>query len=278
MRPLVFIAGLGHSGSTVLDLIVGGQPRFVGLGEVKQVLQGDRLQRDRLQTEVCTCGRTMPECEFWGRALERLRSDGGEGYIERYRTLLEVFDKVFGAEVVPVDSSKSMPYLRMLAGMPDLDVKVLYIIRDVRSWSISQLDTIKRAEKHSKPFQNNAYYFFWKWFIRNRRYLGFTAEQNLHIHQVGYEELALQPEKTLRSVCRFLGVEFDPAMLNIRKTGSHSVLGSRMRTQKEKMRIRYDHRWFLRTEWKVPSILFPNIMKYNTKHVYGNELERMWKE
>jgi hypothetical protein len=278
MRSLVYIAGLGHSGSTLLDLIVGGHPRLVGLGEVKQVLQGDRLQRDRLQTEVCTCGRTMPECEFWGRALEKVRSIGREDYVERYQALLEVFDGVFDPGIIPVDSSKSMPYLRMLVGVPELDLKVLYIIRDVRSWTVSQLDTIERAKKKPKLFQGNAYYFFWRWYVRNRRYLRFTAEQHLDVYPVGYEELALQPGKTMRAVCRLLGVEFDSSMLNLRNTGSHSVLGSRMRTQKDKMKIRYDHRWFLRSEWKIPSLLFPNIMKYNTKHVYGNELERMWKE
>jgi hypothetical protein len=278
MRPLVFIAGLGHSGSTVLDMMVGGHPQFIGLGEVKQVLQGDRLHRDRLQREICTCGRKMPECEFWGEVLQRIRSTRGEDYVERYRMLLEVFDEVFAPDIIPVDSSKSMPYLRMLARIPDLDVKVLYIIRDVRSWSVSQLDTIKQAQKKPKPLQNNAYYFFWRWYIRNRRYLGFTSGQNLHVHQLGYEELALQPEKTLKAVCRFLGVEFDPSMLNIRKTRSHSVLGNRMRTQKEKTRIQYDHRWFVRNEWKIPSVLFPNIMNYNRRQVYREGLERIWKE
>jgi hypothetical protein len=39
VKKLVFIASLSHSGSTILDLILGGHSRFVGLGEIVRVLR-----------------------------------------------------------------------------------------------------------------------------------------------------------------------------------------------------------------------------------------------
>ena len=40
---LLLIRGLGHSGSTILDLSLGAHPSIVGLGEAVRVLEQPRL-------------------------------------------------------------------------------------------------------------------------------------------------------------------------------------------------------------------------------------------
>ena len=40
---LLLIRGLGHSGSTILDLALGAHPNIVGLGEAVRVLEQPRV-------------------------------------------------------------------------------------------------------------------------------------------------------------------------------------------------------------------------------------------
>jgi len=54
---LLYVMGRGHSGSTVLDALVGNAPRVVGVGE----LVAGMLRF----SDVCSCGDTIEECEFW---------------------------------------------------------------------------------------------------------------------------------------------------------------------------------------------------------------------
>lgn len=73
---LLLIRGLGHSGSTLLDLVLGGHPSIIGVGEASRVLLNAsedlsityRLNDWREQyTQPCTCGLMIDECPLWSR-------------------------------------------------------------------------------------------------------------------------------------------------------------------------------------------------------------------
>jgi len=53
----VFIASLGHSGSTLLDLMLGSHPRLVSLGEVHAT-----IARAGEPQNPCTCGKPAEGC------------------------------------------------------------------------------------------------------------------------------------------------------------------------------------------------------------------------
>lgn len=54
---VLFIAGLSHSGSTVLNVVLGTHPRMVGVGEARRsVRTPDQGQ--------CSCGETAQNCPF----------------------------------------------------------------------------------------------------------------------------------------------------------------------------------------------------------------------
>ena len=69
---------------------------------------------------------------------------------------------------------------------------------------------------------------------------GIPAEQKMKIH---YEDLCRDPETTMRSACRFLGVEFQPEMLTLRKSESHNIGGNPMRFRTGEREIKLDERW-----------------------------------
>lgn len=279
MRKIVFIASLSHSGSTLLDLILGGNSRFIGLGEMVRVIEDSSFQQNAFRGVYCSCGRQMNECQYWSKVINRLEDNNNATFAERYELLLQIFDEVFGPTYIPVDSSKYLPNLSRLLDDLELDLKILYIIKDVRNYTVSQINTLRRSRETDllkKYVKGNAHFFFWKWYLLNKRMQDFFSENKLEVLQFGYEELCLYPSHVVKLICEFLDVELEPTMLNLKISGSHSVLGNRMRNQTAKLDILYDNRWFLNSEWKIPALLYPHIMKFNTEQVYRNDVHRIW--
>lgn len=62
----VFICAAGHSGSTLLDLLLGSHSNVVSLGEVTQ------LPKNLALNTTCTCGLPVQDCDFWARVLRLL--------------------------------------------------------------------------------------------------------------------------------------------------------------------------------------------------------------
>lgn len=68
---LVYIAGSGHSGSTLLNLILDGHTRISALSEVHR-LWNCAHRTDRRYW--CGCGRPVVECPFWTDVANELRT------------------------------------------------------------------------------------------------------------------------------------------------------------------------------------------------------------
>ena len=59
-RPnIIYIAGLYHSGTTLIDQYLGSDKNIVGLGEVFKFIKDGPESK-------CTCGMSSNDCEFWG--------------------------------------------------------------------------------------------------------------------------------------------------------------------------------------------------------------------
>jgi hypothetical protein len=271
---MIFISSLSHSGSTLLDMILGGHSRFIGLGEIAEAVREER-DEEFYNEEWCSCGERMTECDFWEEVVARFASNDKLSYIKKYNTVFDVFEDKYGKRYSPVDSSKYVKHLRTLLNNREQDVKVLYIIKDVRSYTISQIDNAKKKGIYTKK-AHNPYKLSWNWYLGNKRIQHFVSKNRLRSLQIGYEELCLYPHMIISKICDFLDVPVEPSMLQLAKSGSHAVLGNRMRTQKKKRTLRYDNRWFYRTEWLPSSFFFPNIMRYNKENVYRNTKGVIW--
>jgi len=167
---VLYLAGTGRSGSTVITQLLGEVAGVVPVGELRYVWE--RGVRDN---QLCGCGQPFRDCDFWsgvmtsayrGRAvsvaaevrqlssaLDRIRftpqlllpncrSAAFRGHLERYdflaARLYEAILTVSGGNVV-VDSSKDPSYAILLRSLPSLDVAVVHLVRDPRavaySWS-----------------------------------------------------------------------------------------------------------------------------------------------
>ncbi len=221
----------------------------------------------------------MDQCRFWQPVAEQLRQHRHKTQEEQYDFFLNCFQDFFGPETIAVDSSKYEEPLRVLNNVPDIDVRVIYLIRDVRAWAVSACDASKRNKQaqSSRLWSTNRwrnesmFLLFWKWYIRNRRLRRFIEQSGITYFQLGYDELALQPEAVVPRLCEFLDVAYSKSMLSLFDSGSHSILGNRMKEQPQKrQRIMYDNRWFHRTSWIPAATLLPHIMRYNSEQVYNH--------
>jgi hypothetical protein len=66
----VQIVGSGHSGSTLLDMILGGHSQISALGEAHFLHYNVRNHK---KLDVCTCGLHVLECPFWSKVEEAAR-------------------------------------------------------------------------------------------------------------------------------------------------------------------------------------------------------------
>ena len=165
---VVYIMGYGRSGSTILDTILGNHPDLESVGEL---LHAVRLAF--LEDEFCACGQRASECPFWTEVLRRWKSAGGdpESYdalsktiegsrwqtlriladlspagnerLERWRrSTLALFEAVAAAsgKRVLVDSSKNPARALALAGIEELELFLVHLVRDGRgvAWSLAK--------------------------------------------------------------------------------------------------------------------------------------------
>lgn len=73
---LIYIISPGHSGSTLLDMLLGSHPEIFSSGELinlpNQYLNGRMQNPSPLNGFLCTCGKGFNECEFWGTIYKRI--------------------------------------------------------------------------------------------------------------------------------------------------------------------------------------------------------------
>lgn len=263
---IVYICGLGHSGSTILDMALGAHPSLVGLGEVNQVLKAEKadFQNQGFTEILCSCGKNMQECLFWSKIRQNVLQSELLSVTSRYEGLLAIFSNMYGKDKVLVDSSKDIPpYLLGLKKKHDL--KIVFLIRDFRSWSYS-IHKKKNKKIFTLPF---------RWRKKNNKLLSFLRENDLDYFMLGYEEFALYPDIMLDRLCRYLGVEFDSSMLRPAGSASHVIRGNSGRGDPDKMQaIRYDARWMssMGTAW-LNFLYFP-LIRYNNRMVFSNFLQQ----
>jgi hypothetical protein len=278
-RRVVFIASLGHSGSTLLDLMLGGHPQFIGLGEIANVIAPSERADGRSANPFCSCGETSDRCPFWSVVTERLANEQPSSIARRYEVVFETFESIFGTEVFPVDSSKYLPRLEILHEQLQLDLRVLFLLKDVRAFTVSELDNIARKRAVGVARRStNSLAVFRNWYSTNTKLGDYLEREQIPTFMLGYEELCLAAEKMARKICEFLQVPFCSSMLTLSESRSHVIRGNRMRNQSDKSALAYDHRWFRRHVWMLPALLCPRIMRYNRQHVYSNGLDSMWEQ
>lgn len=287
---VVFIACLPKSGSTVLDLLLSSHPRCWGLGEVYQLVRDDSFLWQHLTDPLCgcSCGKLAVDCEFWSEVTSRFSGEDAEASeLKKYEFVLNQASRAFGTDCTVIDSSKDIAALALLRRIPGINLKIIYLIKDVRAWTTSQCADEERERRRAlhnrginllaksrirRHLEGNAFWIFHSWYRRNRELRDYITTSGLEHRQISYEALCFSSEPILRNLSEFLGFASDAVSLNIAAARSHNILGNRMRFQREKRNLLiYDNRWFGDRKWLLPALIFPQIMGYNQAEVYGSD-------
>lgn len=293
MHRVIYITSLGHSGSTLLSLILAKHSRVVGFGTIADILVGNELEERRQRGSICTCGSRIDECSFWRKVASKLEASVKHDIKAQYQKVLETVENEFGANCIAVDSSKGIRPLKILHDTPNINVKVLYMIKDVRSYTVSMIDNAKRDHSKRKrakkgcnfirlpDFARLSFYYFVLWYLKNKKIQLFLKKHNMQYFQLGYEELCLYPNLMIEKICNFLGEEPEPSLLSFLpfdNSRNHIMGGNRMRRQSAKQQLSYDNRWFYRNELLLPALVFPNIIIFNKEEVYRNTRGTIWEQ
>ena len=275
---LLLIRGLGHSGTTILDLALGAHPAITGLGEAVRILQkpvageeqrGPAQLRGELRHDrCCTCGKIAAACPVWGPMLEWLPANDDNPLVNKIERLVETVEASTKSGQLQwlVDSYQadiSVPILSWQGG----EIRTVFLVRDVRSWVHS------RSHKRERPAA--AWRALARWVRENRK---MEARLKLSGHPffvLGYEELALAPEASLRRLCAWLDLPFDEAMCTPGvSSGSHILVGNRVRFESERAAsIHYDGTWLGQASTGVGIVAqMPPVRTMNQRLVYGNRL------
>jgi hypothetical protein len=225
-RKVIFIVGVSHCGSTLLDLIMGSHSKAFSLGELKN-LPG------RIEKQIC--GVCADRCEFWDKTVshDMLRSyvsgSGGGSlrsfYYKKfgsfrfniYKYLMDLSSKD-----IMIDSSKSTAWVRRQLRPRWHWQKIVpyfvYLTRDGRAVTNSLLRKYPEIgmENCARNWVNNVRYI-------KRRFKKFPDDQRI---QVSYEHLATDPEKVIRSICHLIGEPYEPAMLRYWEHEHHTTGGN----------------------------------------------------
>jgi len=278
---LLLIRGLGHSGTTILDLILGSHSRMLGLGEAVRILEpirpGDeqrgpaQLRLELRHTRRCTCGATAAQCPLWGPLLEWLPGHDERPIGDKLQRLLAQVQALSPtAQPISwaVDSYQSDLEVPLLP-LPGVEVRMIHLVRDVRSWVHS-----RAGGSRSAP--GAAWRSLARWARTNAQVAEVLRRSGQPVFQLGYEELALAPEAALRKLCSWLELDYEPTMLSPAQTieGSHILSGNRMRFDPSRSSaIRYDGKWLSGSHpWIGLAAQLPPLQAMNRRLVYSNQL------
>lgn len=240
---VLYIAGSGRSGSTLVERILGSVPGWVNVGELIEV-----FRKPNVAQELCGCGESFERCEFWseivriafgswssealsslGQLQQRISrqrfvprllmtgADDDSAFARRLRDFGSAYDAVYSAiaevsaaEVI-VDASKWPGQGLALRKSLQRTVSLLHIVRDPRgvaySWAKTSVRRPQAGDSTSVMATHSPVSTARRWMAFETEIAlirpGFESRADLR-----YEDFTVDPRRELIRVTEELGVAF----------------------------------------------------------------------
>lgn len=276
---VLYVVGLGRSGSTVLSNSLGQVGGFFSGGELNFI-----WRHNVLENRLCGCGRPFHECPVWmevmdeafdgmdkvdAREMMRLAHSGtrtrhiplmlsprGEGvlmerleeFLNNYGRLYEAIGSVTGSRVV-VDSSKEPAHGYTMGLVPGVDLRVLHLVRDPRAAAYSWLKKKPQPDSETREFmfRQNPIKSSTMWNFWNASAEAFWRRSPGKYLRVRYEDFVADPRGSFTDILDLLDEkEAELPLANDRevKLGiSHTVSGNPNRFDTGAVELRQDREW-----------------------------------
>ena len=207
--PAPFVVGVPRSGTTLLRLMLDAHPQLTippethFLPELLRTCKAGGATRERVM-EVITATKRWPDFQLEpSRLLRRLPADrpvkGREAARAFYAAYAESVGKPRWGDKTPVYRKNMLSIQKALP-----EARFIHIIRDGRDVALSVLGLLFGPDSVDEAARR------WKRKVLRARE---QASRLRHYREVRYEDLVIDPEPTLRSVCEYTELPWDPAML-----------------------------------------------------------------
>lgn len=276
---VLYVGGLGRSGTTLIERVFGELAGVCALGEVVHL-----WQRDIRDDERCGCGARFSACPFWTdvgvkafggweradvhrilalkELVERTRhipmlATGKRGdftalaseYAGYYAKIYESAAAVAKASVV-IDSSKHSALAHCLRHNDEIDLKVLHVVRDPRGVAYSWTKTVARPETDGREEMTRytPAHCAVLWNAHNAAF-GLLRQRGVAVRRLRYEDFVANPRQTVDKIAAFVGIDTSTDALDFLTPTSvelgqcHSAAGNPMRFRTGRLEIRSDNAW-----------------------------------
>ena len=226
---LFFIIGRGRSGTTLLRCVLNAHPRLAVAPEALFIMN---LYREYAKVEHWDRGHLLSfyddlwleqRLNSWQLDKERLRGDLlACGTDARFADLCKVvyanFASRLGKDDVALLGDKNPIYCLLLPELISLfpDAKFIHTVRDYRDNILSY--------KEVKFDTNSTSALAYRWKKYNQEVLKASERHPQRFLLLRYEDLLTAPEYQLQRICRFLVVDFEPAMLDFYKAQPNALV------------------------------------------------------
>ncbi len=299
---VLYVAGFGRSGSTLLGNVLGQVDGFVSVGEIRNIwLHG------LIQNKICGCGAPFNECEMWQPVLHE--AFGGMGgvdpekmiqlrerwsrtkhiplmlapptrclvrrrlaeYLDNLERLYRAVQTTTGSRVI-VDTSKFPSYGFTVGMVSSIDLRVVHLVRDPRavaySWSRKRLqpdpENPEYMVRHS-PVASSS-----RWMARNLATEALWRRSKERYSMLRYEDFVAEPQRTIRQVLELAGEERASlphvAEHEVKLGLNHNIWGNPSRFRTGTVKIRPDTEWTSRIKpgdsTLVSALTFPLLVRY----------------
>lgn len=277
---VLFLGGVGRSGTTLIERSLDTSEEFTALGEVMHM-----WHRSLVLNELCGCGRKFSQCPFWTEVGQRAFGGWGNVDTERLARLKNTLDRasrvpqlalqlgsrpwradladyadhyarVYAAAAatagtrVVIDSSKqaSLPFILMHDRR--IALRVLHCVRDSRAVAYSWTKTVARPEAQEHSAETMQRYsparMCLTWLLHNS-VLELLPPRRVPTMRLRYEDWVQDPSASFDRIMRFCRLPMSTSCAVGRSAVelgvSHTCSGNPMRFREGHVPIEPDERW-----------------------------------
>lgn len=299
---VLYVAGFGRSGSTLLGNVLGQVDGFVSVGELRSI-----WEYGLVQNKVCGCGAPFEKCEMWQPIIDE--AFGGMGGVDprkmiqlreswartkhiplmltppsrqlikqRLAEYLDALERLYSAVLtatgsrVVVDTSKFPSYGFVLGMVPSVDLHVVHLVRDPRAVAYSWLRKRLHPDPENPEYmpQRSPVGSSVRWMTRNLATEALWRRSPQRRLLLRYEDFVAEPRKAIEQVMKLVGEEKAPRPHlgedEVELGMNHNVWGNPSRFQTGKVEIRPDKEWAYRMKpgdkRLISSLTFPLLVRY----------------
>lgn len=274
---VLYVAGFGRSGSTLLDNVLNELDGFVSVGELRYL-----WDRGLLEDRLSGTGTPFSQSPFWHGVLRRAYGDEAQvdaAHVVRLREQVHsrhvllagtrAGERVLARRAAPyahhvarlyaavqaetgcrvlIDSSKFPSHGFALEQIPGIALHVVHLVRDARAVSFSWMrrkaydETGRQVIEQQSPLQSA-----WLWSTWNALVEARWAHSRFPYARVRYEDFVRDPEATTRMLLQLL--QEPPGDLSfiegqvVRLGANQAVSGNPSRFQQGAVHLRLDNEW-----------------------------------